>query len=69
MSSATAIGDETQAPPVEPEPTWYDDSIERYSNPVAYARKNMPNPTPELQREISLAAPGGQGVNLEVRHV
>lgn len=67
MSSSTAVGDETQqAPPVEPEPTWYDDSVERYNNPVAYARKNMPKPVPELQKEISLAAPGGKDVKLEV---
>ncbi|CAM9939735.1 unnamed protein product [Pylaiella littoralis] len=64
--SSTAVGDETQAPPVEPGPTWYDDSMERYSNPVAYARKNMPEPVPELQKEISLAAPGGKDVKLEV---
>lgn len=67
MSSSTAVGDDTQqAPPVEPAPTWFDDSMERINNPLAYARKNMPKPVPELQKEISLAAPGGQGVKLEV---
>lgn len=69
MSSSTAIGDDTQAVPAVPEPTWYDDSVERYSNPAAYARKNAPQPalTPVLQEEISLAVPGGQAAKLEVR--
>lgn len=67
MSSSTAVGDETQAVPVAPEPTWYDDSVERYSNPAAYARKHAPQPapTPALQEEISLAVPGGQAAKLE----
>lgn len=68
MSSPTAVGDETQAVPVAPEPSWYDDSVERISNPAAYARKNAPPPaTPELQKEISLAVPGGQTAKVEVR--
>lgn len=68
MSSTTAVGDQTQAVPVAPEPTWYDDSVERYSNPAAYARKNapQPTPTPDLQDEISLDIPGGQAAQLEV---
>ena len=68
MSSSTAVGDDTQAVPVAPEPTWYDDSIERYSNPAAYARKHAPQPalTPALQEEMSLATPGGQNAKLEV---
>lgn len=54
--------------PAQPEPTWYDESLERYMNPRAFARKNAPEPTPALQEEISLVCPsGGKNVKLEVR--
>lgn len=68
IDTMTSVGDATQAGPVAPpEPTWYDDSVERYSNPAAYARKHAPVPTPELQKEALLAVPGGQDAKLEVR--
>lgn len=67
--ASTAVTDESsQAVPVPEPTTWYDDSVERISNPAAYARKNAPEqaPTPELQEEISLTAPGGEA-KLQVR--
>lgn len=70
MSSATAVaGDSGEAPAAAAQPmtTWADESIERYSNPIAFARKNAPMPTPELQKEVSLAVPGGKNAKLEVR--
>lgn len=69
-SLGASIGDSIDAAPAPPAPaTWYDDSIERYSNPAAYARRNEPKPEPELQKEISLVNPGGQNAKLEVREI
>eukprot|EP00752_Nemacystus_decipiens_P016200 g14487.t1 len=68
MSSSTAVADNTQATPVAPAPTWYDDSVERITNPAAYARKHAPEPapTPAFQEEITLAIPGRKTAKLEV---
>ncbi len=65
-SLGASIGDSIDAPPAPTQETWYDETIERYSNPRAFARKNQPKPEPELQKEISLVNPGGQNTNLEV---
>ncbi|CAN0185617.1 unnamed protein product, partial [Ectocarpus sp. 13 AM-2016] len=68
MSSATVAGDSGEAPAAAAPPmtTWADESIERYTNPIAFARKNTPTPTPELQNEVSLAVPGGKNAKLEI---
>ena len=67
MASPTAVGDSNLPPAPTPPEGWYDDSVERYTNPAAYARKHAPAPVPELQKEISLVNPGGQNTKLEVR--
>lgn len=65
--SAVVEGVDNQRP-AQPGPTWYDESLERYMNPRAFARKNTPEPTPAFQEEISLVCPsGGKSVKLEVR--
>lgn len=65
---STIVSDVDQSLPAQPEQTWYDESLERYMNPRAYARKHLPEPTPSLIQEIALVSPTeGKNVKLEVR--
>lgn len=62
-SSVEDIGHQSATPA---ESTWVDESLERYTNPRAFARKNQPAPTPQLQEEKILTSSGGEAINLEV---
>lgn len=61
----SSVGDIDQQAITPAEPTWVDESLERYTNPRAFARKNQPEPTPKLQEEKILTSSGGEAVNLE----
>lgn len=64
---SSIVREATHEAPPPPQETWVEESLERYTNPLAFARKNDPGPDPEFQEEISLSSPGGQNVKLQVR--
>lgn len=63
---SSSVGDIDPQAVTPAESTWVDESLERYTNPGAFARKNQPEPTPKLQEEKILASSGGEAINLEV---
>lgn len=66
--STPVVGDSGQLPQPSPNAQWYDETIERYSNPGLFARKNAQEQTPTLQEQTSLASPsGGKDIELEVQ--
>lgn len=64
---SSTVGDIRQAHPVQPDESWVEESLQRYTNPNAFAAKSdETGPTPVLQEEISLASPEGRDVKLQV---
>lgn len=66
--------EDVASPPTVPESaspaTWVDEMMQRYTNPLAFARQQMGEPYPEVQSETMLtSATGGQSVKLTVREM
>lgn len=64
----SSVSEANNPPALETQTSWVEESMDRYSNPLAYARAGAVLPEPVVQEEKILASPsGGQSVKLVVR--
>lgn len=66
-SRMSTIEDNNAPPALAPERSWVEESLDRYSNPLAFSKTPAPIPEPEVMEEkILQSASGGYNVKLVV---